>query len=175
MRQAVRTFAIMLGIAFACSAVPAAANAEALDFGGGCVLFTDNPAATVDALRFRCGPGQYDAIFHSVGPGAVPMGVKNGWVVSPPAWAAIAPPFWIGKHFYPGYVRNRLTGAGLEGVQGSVYIGSSYADGGPAWYIDYAGSVAFFVHDEIREVTPGVYLGFSHNVGGSRILTFVLA
>ena len=170
-----RVCALIVGIVAACLVVPGNAAADPVDFGGGCVLYTDNPAATVDALRFRCNADQYNVIYGSSGPGAEPLGPKNGWVLNPPVYAAITPGIWMGKTFYPGYLRNRMTGAQLEAFHGAVYIGPSYADGRPTWFVDYAWTLTGFLHDEVREVTPGVYLGFAHNTGGSRILTFVLA
>src|SRR6478672_2379730 len=56
----------------------------ALDYGGGCVLYPDNPAATIDSLRLRCSAEQQDAIFRAAPRGEVPRGVTNGWVTRPP-------------------------------------------------------------------------------------------
>ncbi len=87
------------------------------DYGSGCVLYPDDKAATIDSLRFRCSAEQQDAIFRDAPLGAVPTGVKAGWVTRPPVMQAVAPPLWIGKTFYTGpdgvYLMNRLTGAGV--------------------------------------------------------------
>ncbi|WP_040772976.1 hypothetical protein [Nocardia pneumoniae] len=152
------------------------------DYGGGCVLYPDDKAATVASLRFRCSPEQQDVIFRDAPLGAVPMGVKAGWVARPPIMQSLAPPFWIGKTFYTGpdggYLMNRLTGAGIEGWRADVYAAPALLDGGPAWALNYTPSPTPQVYDEIREVTPGVWFGYSWWRGAFQttlLLTFVLA
>ncbi len=54
-----------------------------LKYGGGCILYPHNRAATVDSLRFRCNGAQQDRIYLRAQAGAVPMGPKNGWVIRP--------------------------------------------------------------------------------------------
>lgn len=156
------------------------AHADA-DYGGGCVLVTNNRAATVDSLRFRCSPAQQDAIFLDAPRGFVPMGVKNGWVARPPDMQWWTPAVWIGKTFYTGpdggYLMNRFTGAGIEGWPANVYTGPAIMDGEPTWVLNYAPSPTPQVYDEIREVTPGVWFGYSwwREAGQtSLMLTFVL-
>ncbi|WP_245717634.1 hypothetical protein [Nocardia jejuensis] len=157
------------------------AHADA-DYGAGCVLYPGNRAATVDSLRFRCAPGQLESIFRDASRGAVPMGVHDGWVTSPPDTKAIAPAFWIGKTFYTGpdggFLMNRLTPAGVEGIRADVYTAPAIMDGQPTWALDYAPSPLPWVYDEIREVTPGVWFGYSwsRDAGGaSQMLSFALA
>lgn len=152
------------------------------DYGGGCVLDPGNRAATIDALRFRCSWDQQTRIFHEAAPGAVPSGVTNGWVVSPPYMQQVAPPFWIGKTFYTGpdggRLTNRITGFGIEGWPADIRRGQALLDGRPAWVLDYAPSPTPPVFDEIREVTPGVWFGNSWWRGGFQntlLLTFVVA
>ncbi|MBJ8340088.1 hypothetical protein JGU71_14440 [Antrihabitans sp. YC3-6] len=171
----VRSFVAAVGIAAAFGLSSAgSATAAPIGFGGDCVLYTENRGATVDSLRFRCNPGQHDAIYRWATAGAPPMGVKAGWVLSPPVTAAIAPAIWIGKVFYPGFVRNRLSPFGFEGVQGSVYVAPSATDGRACWIIDYTRSELPWFIDEMREVTPGVYLGMSYRYAGTRELVFLL-
>ncbi len=122
----------------------------------------------VASIRFQCSVPELDAMFRAAGPGAAPMGVKNGWVIEPPAMVALGNVFWQGKRFYPGGVINRTLGS--EAVSGAVFVAGSVLDGRPTWVIQYP----FPVRDEIREVAPGVYLGSSLSPGG-RTLTFVLA
>ncbi len=161
-------------------AVPAA-HADT-DYGGGCVVFANDRAATVDSLRFRCNPEQQDAIFRDAPRGAVPMGVKNGWVVRPVDMQWWTPAVWIGKTFYTGpdggYLMNRITGAGIEGWPANVYTAPAILDGQPTWALDYAPSPTPQVYDEIREVTPGVWFGYSwwrEGAQNSLMLTFALA
>ncbi|MGW4717426.1 hypothetical protein [Nocardia sp. NPDC004260] len=152
------------------------------DYGGGCVLYPDDKAATLDSLRFRCSPEQQDAIFRAAPLGAVPVGVKSGWVTRPPVMQAIAPPLWIGKTFYTGpdggFLMNRLTGAGFEAWGADVYVAPALTDGQPTWALNYAPSPTPQVYDEIREVTPGVWFGYSWWRGmfqTTLLLTFALA
>ncbi|UFS96895.1 hypothetical protein [Nocardia huaxiensis] len=170
---------VPLGLATGLLVAPTA-HADA-DYGGGCVLFTGNRAATIDSLRFRCAPWQQEAIYRDAPRGNVPMGVKDGWVASPPFWQAVAPAIWIGKTFYTGpdggHLLNRITRAGIEGWPADVYTAPSVVDGGPAWALDYRPSPSPWLYDEIREVTPGVWFGysFSREGGGvAQILTFIL-
>lgn len=66
---------------------------------------------------------------------------------------------WKGKVFSEGQMINRLAG-GREAVTASVYVGESWLDGKPSVIFDYSGSKRFGdVRDEVREVSPGVYLG----------------
>ncbi|MEU2256107.1 hypothetical protein [Nocardia xishanensis] len=167
---------------------PPAASADsevipaASDYGGGCVLYPDDKAATLDSLRLRCSPEQQDAIFHDSPPGAVPMGVRDGWVVRPAYVQGITPSLWIGKTFYTGpdggYLLNRLTGSGMEAWRADVYRAPAIFDGGPAWALNYDPSPTPPLYDEIREVTPGVWLGYSWWRGAIQttlLLTFALA
>ncbi|CAM2810732.1 hypothetical protein [Skermania piniformis] len=157
------------------------ATAAPLDYGGGCTLYPDNRAATVDSLRFRCNWGQQDRIYADAAAGAVPMGPKNGWVVRPPAMPEIASGIWMGKTFQTGpdggILMNQITGARVEAFRADVYRGPSWIDGKTAWAINYGPSV-LPIYDEIREVSPGVWLGFSwwHGMFQSpQLLAFVLS
>lgn len=161
--------------------VPVSAHADA-DYGKGCVLYSDNTSATVDSLRFRCDTDQLDAIYRDAPRGDVPVGSKDGWVAAPRETQSWTPLLWIGKDFYTGptggYLQNRLTGAGLEAWPAIVYAGPSIVDGAPTWILDYAPSPTPPVYDEIRQITPGVWFGYSWiRLGGQFIpqLGFALA
>ncbi|MBF6128996.1 hypothetical protein [Nocardia brasiliensis] len=172
---------IFLGVGGPVAAADPGVTEAAADYGGGCALYPDNRAATIDALRFRCGPEQQDAIFRDAPRGAVPTGVKDGWVTRPPSIQGISSAFWIGKIFYTGpdggTLTNRVTGAGYEAWPAYVYTAPALLDGNPAWALDYAPAPTPQVYDEIREVTPGVWFGYSWWRGGvqtTMLLTFVL-
>lgn len=156
---------IFLGLTGPAYADSGVTETPAADYGGGCVLYPDDRAATIDSLRFRCSAWQQDAIFHEAPRGEVPMGLKNGWVIRPGYLQGIAPALWIGKTFYTGpdggYLMNRVTGAGLEAWQADVYTAPAILDGGPTWALNYAPSPTPPVYDEIREITPGVWFGYS--------------
>jgi hypothetical protein len=69
---------------------------------------------------------------------------------------------WKGKVFSDEQMINRLMG-GREAVTASVYVGESWLDGKPSLILDYAGSKRFGdVRDEMREVSPGVYVGLTY-------------
>jgi hypothetical protein len=69
---------------------------------------------------------------------------------------------WKGKVFSDGQMINRLAG-GREAVTASVYVGESWLDGKPSLILDYAGHKRFGdVRDEMREVSPGVYVGLTY-------------
>lgn len=167
-----------LGLGMLVSVVPVVAHADA-DYGNGCVLFSDNTSATVDSLRFRCSPGALDTIYSDAPRGDVPVGAKDGWVATPHEIQSWSPLVWIGKNFDTGpeggSVTNRATGAGIEGWPGTVYAGPSKVDGGETWILDYAPQP---LYDEIREVTPGVWFGYSWMRQGDGFVqqaSFVLA
>ncbi|MBF6324564.1 hypothetical protein OG935_20685 [Nocardia cyriacigeorgica] len=171
--------AVLMFSAPAASADPAPV---ATDYGGGCAIDPANRAATVDSLRFRCSPEQQDAIFKAAPRGAVPSGVKNGWVTRPPVMQALAPALWIGKTFYTGpdggWLMNRVTGAGIEAWRADIYTAPALVDGAPTWALNYAPSPTPQVYDEIREVSPGVWFGYSWWRGAVQttlLLAFVLA
>lgn len=172
---------LFLGIAAPIATADPGITEAAADYGGGCVLYPDNRAATIDSLRLRCSPEQQDAVFRDAERGDVPMGVQNGWVTRPPAIEGIAPAFWIGKTFYTGpdggMLTNRVTGAGYEAWPAYVYTAPAKLDGKPTWALDYAPSATPQVYDEIREITPGVWFGYSWWRGffqNTLLLTFVL-
>jgi hypothetical protein len=152
------------------------------DYGGGCVLYSEDSDATVDALRNHCSTEQQDQIFRDSPRGDVPMGVKDGWVASPPIMTVVAPALWIGKIFYTGpaggTVVNRITPADIPAWPADVYQAPAHLDGEPAWALDYAPSPTPQILDEIREVTPGVWLGYSwwrESSQDTLLLTFVLS
>ncbi|MEU4343609.1 hypothetical protein AB0H00_20465 [Nocardia sp. NPDC023852] len=173
---------IFLGVSGPAASADPAITQAAVDYGDGCVLYPDDKAMTVDSLRFRCSADQQQLIFRDAPLGAVPMGRKDGWVTSPPVMEDIAPGLWLGKIFYTGpdggYLTNRVTSAGIEAWQADVYSAPALTDGQPAWALDYSPSPTPPVYDEIREVTPGVWFGYSWWRGGlqtTRLLTFALA
>ena len=70
---------------------------------------------------------------------------------------------WQGKVFYraQGYLVNKVGPLGVHLIKARVYIAPSWFDGQPAIILDYSKTslVAHKVRDEIREVSPGMYLG----------------
>ena len=75
---------------------------------------------------------------------------------------------WKGKVFTPDPVdpqratlKNRLLLLGTKAIIAQVYRGASWLDQKECIVLDYSQTsiVAQWVRDEIREVSPGVYLG----------------
>jgi hypothetical protein len=163
------TSAVFASVASLLILAPAAVSADSgtgiNDYGNGCVLDPGNRAATVDSLRFRCSVTQQDQIYRDAQAGAVATGLTNGWVTRPPQLEAAAPALWIGKVFRTGpdggTLTNRVTGAGIEAFPADVYRAPSILDGAPTWALNYAPSPTPQVYDEIREITPGVWFGYS--------------
>ncbi len=170
------TFAIEAQLASADSgAVPAK------DYGDGCVVDPADRSVTIDSLRSWCSLEQQTAIFSDASAGSVPRGVTNGWVVSPAAIHPIAPTFWTGKTFYTGsdggYLMNQVTSAGFEGFRADVYTGPAITDGRPTWVLNYDSSPIPQIYDEIREITPGLWFGYSwrrDTAPPTLLLTFAL-
>ena len=113
---------------------------------------------------------QLDELFSSVAAGPIPTGEAEGTaIVAPgtdftPAIAKFVNIFaWQGKVFDPehGVLRNRITAFGLHAIIAKVYKGESWLDKKECIVLDYSQTsmVAQWIRDEIREVSPGVYLG----------------
>ena len=76
---------------------------------------------------------------------------------------------WHGKDFHPqtGDLHNLLSPVGFEAIRAKVYEANSWLDDRPCVVLDYSKSskVAGWIRDEIREVSPGVYLGLVWGIG----------
>lgn len=70
---------------------------------------------------------------------------------------------WQGKIFRDdGTMINRMFGVGKM-IPAEVYMGESLLDGKPALILDYSKSRLWpDVRDEVREVSPGLYLGIMY-------------
>ena len=70
---------------------------------------------------------------------------------------------WQGKVVYRsrGYLFNKVGPLGFHLVKAQVYVARSWFDTQPAIILDYSKTslIAHEVRDEIREVSPGMYLG----------------
>jgi hypothetical protein len=144
----------------------------------------DAPSMTVGRL-LRTPRKQLDSLFRSSPPGRIPAGDCEGTFIVAPgsaSGAAVAGLIrlivWKGKVFDPGAetVRNKLGPLGMLAVRAEVYYGLSRFDANPAIILDYRSTslVARWIRDELREVAPGVFLGFAY-WHRFRILRFVLA
>jgi hypothetical protein len=116
-----------------------------------------------------------DEIFRKSPAGVIPNGQGEGTAIISPG-TAVSDPIakfihifsWKGKVFEPDAVdpqratlKNRLLLLGTKAVIAQVYKGPSWLDGKECIVLDYSHTsiVAQWIRDEIREVSPGVYLG----------------
>ncbi len=119
--------------------------------------------------------GQLDEIFRNAPAGDIPTGEGEGTAIVAPG-SAVSDTIakfvhlfsWKGKVFTPDPVdpqratlKNRLLLLGTKAIIAQVYKDGSWLDGKECWVLDYSQTsiVAQWIRDEIREVSPGVYLG----------------
>ncbi|OLE23951.1 MAG: hypothetical protein AUG49_14630 [Catenulispora sp. 13_1_20CM_3_70_7] len=72
-------------------------------------------------------------------------------------------------------MKNLLTPFAVPAIAAAVYEAPSWHDGAPCIVLDYSRTsfVARLVHDEIREVAPGLFLGLVF-LGRRHVLDFAL-
>jgi hypothetical protein len=115
-------------------------------------------------------------------PSVPPCGYVPGKMIFQPGSAIAVPTsrligltFWQGK-WIPGdgTMVNRMFG--LPAIKAVVASGESFIDGKPSTIFDYHDTsfVWRYYRDELREVSPGVYLGCMHWVGwcGPKVATW---
>jgi hypothetical protein len=143
------------------------------------------PPKRLDAGKLlKMNQRQLDELFCSSPAGATPEGVADGTVIAcagTPAASALAPLLglaWKGKVFHPAKhdLLNRILPIGLRAVRAKVYRDHSLFDGKEAIILDYSKSslLAHSVRDEIREVSPGLYLGIVY-IRGMKTINFALS
>ncbi|HEX4612701.1 MAG TPA: hypothetical protein VH092_31185 [Urbifossiella sp.] len=142
------------------------------------------PGYTLDDL-VRMDRAQLEAIYRAAEIGHTPAGVTRGRAIMNPGGRLTVPAsrvtrvLWQGKVFTDdGMMVNRVLG--LRAVHARVYAGESWLDGRPAVVMDYAGTSRLFpdVRDEVREVSPGVWLGVMYvrkPAGPEQAMFFALA
>jgi hypothetical protein len=127
---------------------------------------------------------QLDDLFRSSPRGEIPDGDAQGTAIVAPGtdlelpilfltrWLA-----WQGKVVYrpQGYLFNKVGPLGFHLVKANVYVAPSWFDGKPAIILDYSKTsiLAHMVRDEIREVSPGTFLGIVF-YGPQKTINFVL-
>jgi hypothetical protein len=111
-----------------------------------------------------------DTLFRDSPAGPIPNGEANGTaIVASGTWAAeelsgVVNVFaWQGKTFDAahGTLTNRISAFGVDAIVAEVYKGPSLFDSNECIILDYSKTslIAKHIRDEIREVSPGVYLG----------------
>ena len=119
---------------------------------------------------------ELDAMFQATSAGPIPHGKSHGTIVAFPG-RSFAPVLsrvlgalvWHGKDFHASTndLHNLLSPFGFEAIRAEVSEANSWLDDRPCVLLDYSRSskVAGWIRDEIREVSPGVYLGLVWGVG----------
>jgi hypothetical protein len=127
---------------------------------------------------------QLDALFTASPAGPIPDGEAEGTAIVAPgtAYSANIARFisnfaWQGKVFdaKKGVLRNKILPLGLNAIIAKVYKGESWLDGKECIVLDYSDTslLAHWIRDEIREISPGVYLGKVY-WGKQRLIDFAL-
>ena len=137
----------------------------------------------VNALM-RMSQEQLDDLFRASPAGPIPSGEGQGTILIAPGTAVAETAArlihllaWQGKVFdrNRGVLVNKVGPFGVHLFKAWVYIAPSWFDGQPAIILDYskASLLARKVRDEIREVSPGTYLGIVF-YGQAKTINFVL-
>jgi hypothetical protein len=127
---------------------------------------------------------QLDALFTASPAGEIPDGEAEGTAIVAPGttYSANIAKFisnfaWQGKVFdaKKGVLRNKILPLGLNAIIAKVYKGDSWLDGKQCIVLDYSDTslLAQWIRDEIREISPGVYLGKVY-WGKQRLIDFAL-
>jgi hypothetical protein len=127
---------------------------------------------------------QLDALFTASPAGEIPNGEAEGTAIvapgttySPTIARFISNFAWQGKVFdtEKGVLRNKILPLGLNAIIAKVYKAESWLDGKECIVLDYSDTslLAQWIRDEIREISPGVYLGKVY-WGRQRLIDFAL-
>ena len=127
---------------------------------------------------------ELDDLFKQAPAGDIPQGEAKGTAIVAPGTsftdeiATFVNIFaWQGKVFDPqkGVLRNRILPFGLNAIIAKVYKAPSWLDNKECIVLDYSETslVAQWIRDEIREVSPRVYLGKVY-WGKKRLIDFAL-
>jgi hypothetical protein len=124
---------------------------------------------TADELPSMHG-SQLDELFASAPAGSIPVGIGRGQALFAAGTAATRPLVsfvhmiaWRGKEFdgEGRTLRNLVTPFAMRAIKADVYIDASRLDGRPCIVLDYSKTsrIARWIRDEIREISPGLYMG----------------
>ena len=113
---------------------------------------------------------ELDELFKASPPGKIPDGEADGTVLvatgtqlAGPAEKVTELLAWKGKVFdaEKGELLNKVGPLGTKSIRAQVYKQASWLDGKDTIVLDYSKTsvVARWIRDEIREVSPGLYLG----------------
>ncbi|HEY7033792.1 MAG TPA: hypothetical protein VH482_20820 [Thermomicrobiales bacterium] len=127
---------------------------------------------------------QLDELFRDGGVERVPTGDADGTaIVQPGSWLShltatlIHLLIWQGKVFDARGegLRNKITPLRVRAIRANVYKEKSWFDGKECIVLDYSRTslVAHWIRDEIREVSPGRFLGIVY-WGKKKLVNFFL-
>jgi hypothetical protein len=127
---------------------------------------------------------QLDELFTASPAGEIPDGEAEGTAIVAPgtAYSPTVARFinnfaWQGKVFdaKKGVLRNKILPLGLNAIIAKVYKADSWLDGKQCIVLDYSDTslLAQWIRDEIREISPAVYLGKVY-WGRQRLIDFAL-
>lgn len=127
---------------------------------------------------------QLDEIFRNSPAGNIPQGEGEGVAIIAPGTAVSDEIAWFvnvftwkGKVFDPvkGELRNKILPLGHKAIVAKVYKDKSWFDQKECVVLDYSKTslLAHYIRDEIREVSPGVYLGLVY-WGQKKLIHFAL-
>jgi hypothetical protein len=127
---------------------------------------------------------ELDDLFKASEAGPIPDGEADGTaIIAPgttysPQIATLINHFaWQGKVFdaKAGYLKNRILAFGLNAIVATVYNAPSWLDDKECIVLDYSETslVAHWVRDEIRLISPGLYLGLVY-FDKTRLIDFAL-
>jgi hypothetical protein len=127
---------------------------------------------------------QLDELFASCPPGPIPNGATQGTAIIAPGTTysediaqAINFFAWQGKVFDAahGTLVNLITPFGFSAIIAEVYVAASWMDNKDCIVLDYSktSTVAHWIRDEIREISPNLYLGIVY-WGKKRLINFSL-
>lgn len=140
-------------------------------------------AVTVTEM-LKMSQAELDDLFSQSSAGPIPKGEAKGTAIVAPGTtytkdiANFVNHFaWQGKVFDPakGVLRNKILPFGLNAIIAKVYKGSSWLDNNECIVLDYSDTslLAHWIRDEIREVSPQIYLGKVY-LGKKRLIDFAL-
>jgi hypothetical protein len=140
---------------------------------------------SIDAAQLlEMSKDELDELFRNSPAGELPQGEADGTVLLAPGTILEGPAeklihllVWKGKVFDcdKGELLNEILPFGMKAVRAKVYKDASWLDGKETIVLDYSKTslVAHWIRDEIREASPGVYLGLVY-WQRDRILRFAL-
>src|SRR5262245_55811735 len=140
-------------------------------------------AITLDDLT-TMSQAELDDLFRRSPTGEIPDGDASGTAIVAPGTEITGPTMilarwlaWQGKVFHRtrADLLNKVGPLGTHLIRARVYMAPSWFDGQTAIILDYSKTslLAHRVRDEIREVSPGTYLGIVY-YGPLKTINFVL-